>query len=399
MRGLSVSRWVRGALALGWLIGGAAAVRAQGGGSSAPVIVQPDAAQRFASLAVQSPRGITANPRTGELIVGTGGGLGGVPSLLLRLDRRGQVLAQLDVGPEPLVGVTFNPRDSKVYLTFGAFGPGQTPRLARIAANFGTGSALEDVAVIPDLPAPAQRVDDDPLGAVTISFPDFPPFPNGIAFRESDGTVFLSDSLQGAIYRIADPTVPGNLCPSSSSCVKTLLQDGRLSGAIDFIGADGIVVSTDGRTLFVNNAGEDSILALDAESGAGLRPFLLGQFSGESINFPDGLIPGPGNSLIAVSNHASEIAVVDGTSGRILARLGANLGLGADGAPLGLLAPAQVARIDNSLFVTNFANVGGAPNPAVRVFTIARIELPAALLQRLQSPPAQPAARAIAPQL
>jgi DNA-binding beta-propeller fold protein YncE len=397
IRGVSVSAWVCGALALGGLVGAAAPARAQGAGS-VPVIVQPRAAQRFASLAVRSPRGLTANPATGELIVSTGGGVAGVPSVLLRLDRRGQVAARLDAGPGALVGLSFNPRDSKVYVAIAGLGPGQASRLARIGADFGPGSALEDVALIPDLPAPAKRVDGGPIGGASISFPDNPPFPNGIAFRASDGAAFVSDSLQGAIYRIEDLTRQENLCPSSSSCVKVLLQDGRLSAAIEMIGADGIALSADGRTLFVTNAGEDSILALDPETGSGLRPFLVGPLAGESINFPDGLIQGPGNSLIVVANHTSEIAVLDGASGRILARLGANLGIGADGAPLGLLSPAQVTRLDHTLYVTNFANIGGMPNPGVRVFTIARIELPPALLQRLQRSPAPPAPRTVAPQ-
>ncbi len=366
---LGVGGISRIAIAFGLAAAGATIASAQGS-----VIVQPEAAERFATLDVRSPRGITANPDTGELIVGTGGGLP-VPNLLLRLDRSGRQVAQIDLGPAPILGVTFNPRDDKVYVAVaGALG-GQVSKLQRIRVDFDARTALEDVALIPDLPAPAPRTESNPLNTVRVTFEDNPPFPNGIAFRESDGSAFVSDSLQGAIFRLEDPTAQRNLCPDSTDCVSTVIQDGRLMGGTpDPIGANGIAVSPDGSRLFVSNSSDDRLLSLDLTAAA------LETVSDGLVNFPDGLILGPGGSLVSVANLGNEIDVVD-PGGRVLARLGASLGVDAEGVPVGLLGPAQAVLLGDSLFVTNFANAGGEPNPDVRRFTIARIRLPAALLQ------------------
>ena len=81
------------------------------------IIVKTDAAERFAVLpdGVRFPEGITANPKTEEIYVATFD-FGPNSNTLLRFNKYGQLVAQRDFGKTPLLGIQFNPRDSKVYI-------------------------------------------------------------------------------------------------------------------------------------------------------------------------------------------------------------------------------------------------------------------------------------------
>jgi len=55
-----------------------------------------------------------------------------------------------------------------------------------------------------------------------------------------------------------------------------------------------------------------------------------------------------------VANQADEIVVLD-PSGRVIAKLGDFDGIDRQGAPVGLLFPASLVRVDNFIYVTNLA--------------------------------------------
>ncbi len=109
------------------------------------IIVKRDAAERFVVLpdGVRFPEGLTANPKTEEIYVGTFDG-GPNPNKLLRFNKYGQLIAQRDFRETPLLGLQFNRWDDKVYIcNFGA------SKIQRIAANFDAATEIEDVASIP----------------------------------------------------------------------------------------------------------------------------------------------------------------------------------------------------------------------------------------------------------
>src|SRR6266508_739642 len=101
--------------------------------------------EQFAVLpdGVRYPEGITANPETGEIYVGT-----------------------FDFGGTALHGLEFDAAHNKVFiLNVGA------SQVQRIAAAFDNTTAVEDVAAIPAIGAPGARIVGNPEGSSdTITF-------------------------------------------------------------------------------------------------------------------------------------------------------------------------------------------------------------------------------------
>src|SRR5258706_15864282 len=85
------------------------------GGNSNRLFIDRDV-DTFAVLpdGVRFPEGITANPANGDIYVGTFDG--GAPNKLLRYNRHGQLVAQLDFGKEALLGLAFDPEKNMVYI-------------------------------------------------------------------------------------------------------------------------------------------------------------------------------------------------------------------------------------------------------------------------------------------
>ena len=83
-------------------------------GNGRGIIVKRDAAEQFAVLpaGVRFPEGIAANPKNGDVFVGTFDPNGDPqhPNKLLRFDRRGKLQASKDFGAMPLLGLEFNER-------------------------------------------------------------------------------------------------------------------------------------------------------------------------------------------------------------------------------------------------------------------------------------------------
>jgi DNA-binding beta-propeller fold protein YncE len=325
-----------------------------------------DPVEKFAALpdGVRFPEGITANPATHDVYVGTFD-FGPNPNKLLRYGRNGQLEAQKDFGGTPLLGLAFDRAHGKVYIAnFGA------SKIQRIAAGFNAGTAVEDVAVIPGIGAPANRSTGNPDGSSdTIIFGSNSfPGPNALEF-DQNGNLYVSDSFQGAIFRIDNPHACAPAC-----AVTKVLQDPLLATAgFPPFGANGLALNSDESALFIANTGDDRVLKLDLASLA------LTVFA-ESINGADGLAFDEQGRLWVAANQGDELVALN-RNGRVVARAGEFEGIRRDGSPDGLLFPASLVIVGNDLFVTNLAlpltaAVGDEPEEDVTRYTISRVRIP-----------------------
>jgi hypothetical protein len=326
--------------------------------------VDDDAASRYIELpsGVRYPEGLTANPITKDLFVGTMD-FGSNPNRLLRYDRKGRLKATRDFGPTPLLGLAYNEIDNKIYI--GNLGLGQ---IQRISAQFTAATVPETIASLPLIGPPGDRVEGNPDGSQDeVKFGAFGTAPNAIVFTAA-GDALISDSFQGAIFLIEAP----DSCSGSCS-VDLVIQDPLLAtaGAPGF-GANGLALSADETTLFIANTGDDRVLALNRAT------LELSVFS-DAVNGADGLLLDDEGTLWASANQADQIVGLN-SSGRVIAELGEFRGIAPDGSPRGLLFPASLALVRDELFVTNLAiavtpKVGDEPEEDVTRATISRIRL------------------------
>jgi len=327
------------------------------------IIIKREAVEKFTTLpdGVRFPEGITANPNTEAIYVATFD-FGPNSNKLLRFEKNGQLASQRDFAGTPLLGLQFNALDNKVYIcNFGA------SKIQRIAANFTDTTAIEDVAFIPFIGPPPDRVLDNPdTSQDRIRFGNNFPAPNGLTF-DGSGNLYISDSFQGAIFRISNAHTCATPCP-----VTTIKHDGLLATAgFPPFGANGLALSSNGTKLFIANTGDDRVLRLDLGTGT------LTVWA-ESINGADGIAFHDGR-LVVAANQADEIVILN-DSGRVIAKLGDFLGIGSDGSPRGLLFPASLVIVDDTMFVTNLAlpltGAGNEPEQDVTQYTISRIKIP-----------------------
>lgn len=121
--------------------------------------------------------------------------------------------------------------------------------------------------------------------------------------------------------------------------------------------------------LFIANTGDDRILRLN-----------LG-----FINGADGIAIDAAGNLVVAANQADNVLILDGTTGRIKAKLGDFLGFNPDGTVNGLLFPASVAIVGNRILVTNTAlpltETPDEPegSSALTIFTVSKIDIPQGL--------------------
>jgi sugar lactone lactonase YvrE len=316
---------------------------------------------------VKLPEGIAANPANGDIYVGTFNG--GFPNKLLRYSRNGQLQAQRDFGPTPLLGLEFDRAHRKVYICNVGDFVGSPSKIQRIAADFDGATAIQDVALIPAVGAPGPRVVGNPDGSQdTINFGDAARVPNALTFDKA-GNLYVSDSFQGAIFRIANP----NAC--APSCAAQLWAHDPLLATAGFppFGANGLVFNADESALFVANTGDDRILKIDPATKA------VSVFA-ESINGADGIVFDRLGRLWVAANQNDEVVALNG-NGRVVVRLGSFEGIDRDGAPKGLLFPASPVIVGDEMFITNLAialtpAVGDEPEEDVKLWTVSRIKLP-----------------------
>jgi DNA-binding beta-propeller fold protein YncE len=333
------------------------------------IIVKTDAARRFAVLpdGVRFPEGITANPNTEAIYVGTFD-FGPNSNKLLRFNKKGQLVAQRDFDVTPLLGLQFNPWDKKIYIANVGALVGKASKIQRIDADFTDNTPVEDVALIPGVGPPPKRVVDNPDGSQdTIFFGNNAPAPNGLTL-DYHGNLYVSDSFQGAVFRIDH----AHECDASCS-VTTVKHDGLLTTAgFPPFGGNGLALNRNGTKLFIANSGDDRILQLDLKTGE------LNIWA-ESLNGPDGIAFYSGR-LVVVENQSDVVSILNDKGG-VVAKLGAFLGIRDDGSPRGLLFPASLVIVDDKIFVTNLAlpltmTQGDEAEEDVTKYTISEIEIP-----------------------
>ncbi len=356
-----------GALLVGAAAYGGGQARA-GGGDADQLFIRRDV-NLFAMLpdGARHAEGITANPANGDLYVGTF-----VPpseknpdphNQLLRFDRHGELVASQDFGKTPLLGLAFNRATEKVYIANVGNFAGVDSKIQRVAADL---SGLTDVALIPGIGAPEPRPVGNPDGSSdTITFGTKARVPNAMAF-DGQGNLYVTDSFQGAVYKISDPEGCAPKCT-----VETFSHDPLLATpGFPAFAANGIAVSPDGSALFVANTGDDRVLKLDM---ATKKVTILA----ESINGADGLAFDRRGRLWVAANQADEVVALN-DAGRVVARLGEFRGLHPDGSPIGLLFPASLVIVDDDIFVTNLADaytdaVGDEPEEGVKRWTVSHV--------------------------
>jgi DNA-binding beta-propeller fold protein YncE len=322
---------------------------------------------------VRFPEGITANPANGDIYVANFDG--GNQNKLLRYDRHGRLLAARDFGITPLLGLEFDRAHQKVYvLNVGDFTgvPGLDSKIQRIAADFNGATPIEDVAIIPPIGAPDHRdVVKGDNSVDTITFGDNARVPNAMVF-DRDGNLYVSDSFQGAIFKIA------NVANCSATCVVDTFSHDPLLATPGFppFGANGLAFNGDESTLFIANTGDDRVLALDMVSGT--RKVTV--FS-ESLNGADGIVFDKSSGLLWVCTNQADEVVALNANGRIVAKLGEFRGINRDGTPDGLLFPASPVIVGDDIFVTNLAialtgPTGDEPEEDVKLWTVSKMRLP-----------------------
>ena len=321
--------------------------------------------QEFGTLpdGVRFPEGITANPATGDIIVGTFD-FGPNPNKLVRFSKNGKVTAVRDFGGTPLLGLGF--AAGKVYiLNFGA------SKLQRIAANFTGTTAVEDLATFPSIGSPGSRTEGNPDGSsdtITFGSNSFPA-PNAMVF-DAAGNLYVSDSFQGAIYRIANATTCAAPCP-----VAVISHDPLLATAgFPPFGANGLALSADEQTLFIANTGDSRVLKMNLAA----TPPTIDLFAA-SLHGADGLLMENGRLWVA-TNQADHVVALNG-AGRPTVRAGEFVGVKRDGTPDGLLFPASMVIVDGWMYVANLAlpltpMVGDEPEEDVTRWTVSRFRVP-----------------------
>jgi DNA-binding beta-propeller fold protein YncE len=345
------------------LIAGAMTAVSRADGLGAPVRA---GVEQFAVLpdGVRFPEGITANPATGEIYVGTFD-FGPNSNKLLRFGRNGHLVAQRDFGGTPLLGLGFDAAHNKVFiLNFGA------SKVQRIAAAFDSTTPVEDIAVIPTVGAPAARTAGNPDGSSdTIIFGSSGfPAPNGMVFDHL-GNLYVSDSFQGAVFRIDNATT------CAPPCAATLVSHDSLLATAGFppFGANGLALNAAESALFIANTGDNRVLQMDISTSA------VSVFA-ESVHGADGLLSDDSGRLWVAANQADNLVALN-EKGRVVARVGEFEGIRQDGTPQGLLFPASMVILGEHMYVTNLAlpltsAAGDEPEEDVTRWTVARFKVP-----------------------
>ncbi len=320
--------------------------------------------ERFATLpdGVRYPEGITANPATGDIFVATFD-FGPNAGKLMRFGRNGHLQAIRDMGVTPMLGLGF--ANGKVYiLNMGA------SKVQRIAANFDSTTALEAVANVPAIGAPADRTVGNPDGSSdTIKFGSSSfPAPNAMLFDHA-GNLYFSDSFQGAVLRIDAATTCTAPCG-----VATVSHDPLLATAgFPPFGANGLALDAGETSLYIANTGDSRVLKMDLATKA------ISVFA-ESVHGADGLLMDSAGRLWVAANQADEVVALN-TSGRVIIRAGGFDGIRSDGTPRALLFPASMAIVDGWMYVTNLAlpltpAAGDEPEEDVTRWNVVRFRVP-----------------------
>ena len=310
---------------------------------------------------VRFPEGITANPATGDIYAGTFD-FGPNSNKLVRFAHDGHVAAQKDFGGAPILGLGF--AAGKVYIL--NFGAGS---VQRIDANFTAASPVETVAVIPSIGPPAPRPSGNPDGTSDlITFAsNGKAAPNALVFDHANN-MYVSDSFQGAIFRIASATTCATPC-----AVETISHDSQLATAgFPPFGANGLALNANETVLYIAVTGDNRVVQMNVASRA-ITPFAESLHGADGLLFDDGI-------LWVAENQGDHVTALD-SRGRVVAKVGQFEGIRKDGSPRGLLFPASMVIVGAHMYVTNLAlpltpQVGDEPEEDVTRWNIARFHNP-----------------------
>src|SRR5260370_37280507 len=129
---------------------------------------------------------------------------------------------------------------------------------------------------------------------------------------DSRGNLYVSESFQGAIFKITTPAG----CTLNCN-VETFSHDPLLATAgFPPFGANGLAFNSDESALFIANTGDDRVLRLEMVSG--LRKVTV---FAESLNGADGLVFDNESGLLWVCTNQADEVVALNANGRIVAKL------------------------------------------------------------------------------
>lgn len=356
-------------------LSGCAISNSDSGTLTEAVLLDPYAGQTFVTLPddLKKPEGITVDPATGAIFIDTFD----VPNpknpkplnAVLRYSADGTLEARTDFfGITPLLGLEYNRFDKHVYIAVPGDVSGIGSKIARIPANFSDGAEARFISNVPMIGAPKGHVIPNLDGSNdTIDFNMKVRVPNDFELTEN-GDLYLSDSNQGAIFRIR------NVAACAPCDVELVIQSGWLAAAgFPSFGANGIVFNKDQSALFIAVTGDDRVMKYDMATG------VISLFA-EGINGPDGMKFDDRGNLWVTANQGDHLVALN-KSGRVIARVGAYQGIEADGSVRGLLLPGSLVIHDGKIFVTNLSAVanqipGDEPEEAVTRYTVSKINLP-----------------------
>lgn len=213
---------------------------------------------------------------------------------------------------------------------------GSSSRLGDVSFQPGTGNLL-----VVDYGG-KQVLKVDPMtgaSSVFIGIPGEKAAPNGMTF-DKKGNIYLTDSFQGTVWK----TGPTGGVPMPWVKTDLLISHGFVTP----LGANGLAFDHTETALFVGNTGDNTIIRVPVVNGEAGQP----EVWVTSISGPDGMFFDEEDRLWVVANRADEVVVLDKT-GKTVAKLGDFEGLDEQGAPRGLLFPAEMIKIGDYLYVGN----------------------------------------------
>ncbi len=193
--------------------------------------------------------------------------------------------------------------------------------------------------------------------------------PNMLHFDRA-GSVYLSDSFQGVIWKI----------PAAGGAPERWVDHPSLrTMGVPPFGAVGLGFNRAGDAMFVAVSGNDQIVRIPVTAGVPGTPAVFVN----SVNGPSGLLIDEDDNLWITASQADEVVVLDPT-GRVIAKLGDFDGISRRGAPRGLLFPVGLLRVGDWLYVSNLSldlRVFGLAPPVdaqwaaeVRRYTVSRLK-------------------------
>lgn len=243
-----------------------------------------------------------------------------------------------------------------------------------------TSDAAGDLVILDQLPARALKLDRDtgnftpyatfadlqpcpPGGAATTCSPtaaDEPPRPNFAAWGR-DGSLYVTDFLQGVIWRI----------PPGGGAAEVWLSDRRLDGGM--FGTTGIALAADGTTLLVAQGSSGGSAALTSPNASAGKLFAVAiqpdgapgelreLYESRPGDVPDGFaIAASGRIYVPLVGLPQQIAVLapDGTE---IERFPEAPG-GANGSEVPFDSPSSARFLGTRLIVANQSALAGDPN-------------------------------------